>query len=145
MFNLEKAVESGFSLIEICVVMLILVILTSFIYPNYSETILSAKRNDGKLALLDLALYMDRYFTQYNTYRGVKIITTTSPQGLYKLNILKTSETNFTLMATAQYHDPQCQILSINQNGTPNLIPNASNQKINKCWGLLNPFFQFTT
>ena len=62
--------HAGFTLIEVMIVVAIVAILASIALPSYNEYVARAKRADAQGALSGLALAMERFFTQNNTYCG---------------------------------------------------------------------------
>jgi len=62
--------HAGFTLIEVMIVVLVVAILAAIAFPSYQEYVARAKRADAQGALSGLALAMERFFTQNNTYCG---------------------------------------------------------------------------
>lgn len=60
--------KSGFSLIELMIVVAIIGILASVAYPSYVEHVKDAKRAEGQAALLGFAGAMERHFTLNGSY-----------------------------------------------------------------------------
>ena len=69
--------QSGFSLIELMIVLAIVAILVSIAYPAYTSAILKGKRAEGRAALAELMQQQERYLTQTNCYLGF-----TAPSGV---------------------------------------------------------------
>ena len=74
---MKKLTSSGFTLIEVMIVVAIIAILTSIAYPAYTEAIRKGKRAEGRAALAELMQQQERYMTQNNCYMGF-----TSPGGV---------------------------------------------------------------
>lgn len=121
---------SGFTLIELMIVVAIIGILAAIAYPSYREQVLKSQRAEAQAVLLEAAQFMERFFTvnsRYNlTTAGVDVALPTalaqSPQeGTAKYNIVLSavSATGFTLEArpVAGQADAKCGILSIDQAG----------------------------
>lgn len=64
----KKNIQSGFSLIELMIVVAIVAILVSVAYPAYTSSILKGKRAEGRAALAELMQQQERYLTQNNCY-----------------------------------------------------------------------------
>lgn len=59
---------SGFTLVEVLVVLAIVGILASVSYPGYVGYIARTRRIEGQMALLDSVQQQERFFSQHNTY-----------------------------------------------------------------------------
>jgi len=59
---------SGFTLVELMIVVAIVGILAAIAYPSYIESVRKGKRAEGRAALTSLLQQQERYFTQNNTY-----------------------------------------------------------------------------
>ena len=59
---------TGFSLIELLIVVVILGILATIAYPSYSQWVTETRRSDAQSALVELAARQERYFSQCNSY-----------------------------------------------------------------------------
>ena len=59
---------AGFTLAELLVTMVIMLILASIAYPAYTSFMIKARRAEGQTALLDAMLQQERYYTQHQTY-----------------------------------------------------------------------------
>ena len=62
--------QHGFSLIELMIVVAIVGILASIVYPSYVNSILKGRRAEGRTALTELLQQQERYLTQRNCYLG---------------------------------------------------------------------------
>jgi type IV pilus assembly protein PilE len=67
MDKVDKA--DGFTLIEMMVVLVIMLILAAMVYPSYSGYVIKARRLEGQVALLDALQQQERYYTRYNVYK----------------------------------------------------------------------------
>lgn len=66
--TLRHGRESGFSLIELVIVMVVAAILAAIAIPMYMSQVRESRRTDARTALLDLASREERYFATNNTY-----------------------------------------------------------------------------
>lgn len=60
--------ESGFTLIELMITVAIVAILAAIAYPSYTQYVRRAHRADAKTALLGDAQFLERNFTESNSY-----------------------------------------------------------------------------
>lgn len=60
--------SSGFTLVELVVVMAIISILMMVAIPAYNSSTMKARRADGQTALMDVMVRQERFFTENNTY-----------------------------------------------------------------------------
>lgn len=133
-----KYYHSGFSLIELMIVIVIIGILASIAYPSYTAYVDRGRRSDGQSALLDLANRMDHYFSENKHYTGVTLtqlgLKETSPEGYYTLSINNITGNAYTASATpnsAQSND-SCGTLTINQLGQRSF--SGANASSAECW-----------
>ena len=112
---------SGFTLIELMIVVAIIGVLAAVSYPSYREYTVRTHRTDATGNLLELAQYLERYNTEVGNYTGASLPFTQSPkEGSTKYYNLATSSltaTAFTLTATPLggqlAHDTACGTLSL--------------------------------
>lgn len=94
----------GFSLMELMIAVVIIGVLAAIAYPAYTDHMNRTRRADGKAALLNMANYMEHYYTENNGYTGATItnigLTNTSQEGYYTLSISALTNTSYTLTAT---------------------------------------------
>lgn len=60
--------HSGFTLIELMIVVAVIGILAAIAYPSYQESILKGRRAEGRTALMELLQQQERFMTQRNCY-----------------------------------------------------------------------------
>lgn len=122
---------SGFTLVELMVVVAIIAILTLIAYPAYQDQMRKTRRSDAKIALTELANRQEKFFSNYSRYTAtitgapdasLGYDTDYSTQKYYRLTAATPTNTTFTVTATAvstgpQGGDTQCQTMSINHIG----------------------------
>lgn len=62
--------QTGFTLIELMIVVAVVAILAGIAWPSYQSQIRSSNRADAQGALMGLAQAMERHFTETGSYSG---------------------------------------------------------------------------
>lgn len=58
----------GFTLIELMITVAIIAIIAAIAYPSYQNSIVKSNRTEAKACLLELAQFMERFYTQNGRY-----------------------------------------------------------------------------
>jgi len=100
--NMGRA-NSGFTLIELMIVIAIVAILAAVAYPSYLDSIRKARRADAMDAILTLMNQQEKYRANNTTYGNIGAIggSATSADGYYTLTVAGNSATAYILKATA--------------------------------------------
>ena len=137
--------HAGFTLLELMIVVTVVAIMASIAYPSYMAHIQSARREEGKKALLEAAQKMESFYALNQTYVGSAdangrstIFSSNVPSDTsinYVLSVSAT-KTSYTITATrssssAQRTDP-CGDLIIKRDGTKT-VANATYSS-SQCW-----------
>lgn len=148
MFDVKKRTP-GFTLIELLIVIAVIGILASLVYPGFKDYVFKARRQDAKTALMDLAGKMENFYRDNHTYVGATIAagaltdvltSASSPEGWYQLAIITSTPSTYTLQATpvkAQEADSQCQAFTMTDKGIKGLVSGpagAPRGTVNNCW-----------
>ncbi|WP_331000013.1 type IV pilin protein [Pseudothauera nasutitermitis] len=119
--------QRGFSLIELMIVVVIVGVLASIVYPSYQEHVRKTRRADAQAALMELTQFMERRYTTNGRYgaagcAGVALPFTRSPKDggtvFYNIGIVCNADT-FTLTAvpTGPMANDACGNLAMTHTG----------------------------
>lgn len=140
-FVVQGKREHGFSLIELMVVVAIIGLLASIALPSYQESIRKTKRGDAKAVLMQNAQFLERFFTQTNSYLdgGANPTLPTPPaDGAAKYYDFSLSGTNtataYTLQASpkGEMAGDACGTLTLNQAGVKGV--SGASKPVEQCW-----------
>ncbi|QSX35416.1 prepilin-type N-terminal cleavage/methylation domain-containing protein [Shewanella avicenniae] len=123
---------SGFTLIEVMIVVVIIGILASIAYPSYIDFVTRSNRAEAHAALMKVANLQEQYYLDNRKYTssmsdiGVPVSTASN---YYEISTTVASG-GFTTFAkvvssSVQKRDTQCQEMSINDKGE---------KKPSECW-----------
>jgi len=128
--------SSGFSLIELLIVLMIMGILSSLAFGSYSNYVIAANRTEGRSALQTAAGTLEKCRSLYGSYNhaNCNYADFTTETNLYEVsgNILASS---FTLTATPvagkpQASDADCTTLTLTNTG----VKGGSGADASECW-----------
>lgn len=136
----------GFTLMELMLTVVIVGILAAIAYPAFTDHLYKSRRSDGQAALMNLATYMEHYYTENNNYTGATLtvggtagtlgVNNTSIDGYYTLTISSLTPTSYTLTATPVSPGPQagdttCTTLTLTNTNVKAATPSANSLL---CW-----------
>jgi type IV pilus assembly protein PilE len=127
----------AFSLIELMICIVLIIILSSIGYPLYRHPIIKAKREAAKTALLNLAIALEDYRLRQGSYAGAVLAELTSLMSIqapdYQLQ-LQSASTSYYLEAIPlgkQTQDSECMNLGLDHLGTRSRSGSAP---LLQCW-----------
>lgn len=124
--------QAGLTLIELLVVVAVMVILATIAYPLYTKQIMKARRAEARVALNEIALAQERFFTVNGRYGTTAQLGTAYTEALGKMTdrdgdsspdyyAIAVASTTTTFSVTADAAGAQasdsCTQLTINQTG----------------------------
>lgn len=131
---------SGFTLIELMVVVAIIAILGLLVYPSYQKDMYASRRSDAMAALNEDAQVLERCYTQYFSYNNASCpaVPTTSPKGYYSIASTITAST-YTLTATPlaggpQAGDSECTSFTLGNTGAQGATGSGGASAASECW-----------
>jgi len=138
--------ESGFTLIELMIVVVVIGILSAVAYPAYTDHMFKSRRSDAKTVLADIASKQQQYFADNKTYANTVAelgVPALSTKGYYNILMNGTGAvvsggvtiyTGFTVTAQPiaagpQGGDTKCTSLTITSSGKKTHSGTAA-----ECW-----------
>lgn len=132
---------SGFTLIELMVVVGIVAILAAVAVPSYQAYILSGKRAEGRAFALDIASRQERHFTQFSRYAGgltgggaanLTMASANSENGEYAGSVaLGAGNTSYTITVDPTFPDTECENLTLTNTGVRG---ETGTGDVDDCW-----------
>ena len=120
-----RVAQSGITLVELLVVVVIVGILAGIAYPSYRKQVVRSKRSDAKISLQQSAQALENCFTRFHSYihddcevvddlgDGVR-----SNDGYYAITLEDQGDLTFTLIAAPQGEqaaDTECANFTLDQ------------------------------
>lgn len=137
---------SGFTLIEVMIVVAIVAILASVALPSYQEHVRKSRRVDAKETLTRMAALQERYFFQNSAYVVLqadidRLGGALSPEGWYQIALTspQDGDNDFLITATPapgspQAADDECKSFSIDQALRQTALDDADVDNAAECW-----------
>ena len=118
-------IKSGFTLIEVMIVVLIVGVLSSIAFSNYGDSVVNSRRTDGRTAILNTAASLEKCIAIYGSYNNAGCSigngdSIDSPEKYYMVKVTSAART-FTLTASSagksQDRDTDCTSLTMDNLG----------------------------
>lgn len=126
-YGLQTTSSSGFTLIELMIVLVIVGILTTIAVPAYTQYVTKSRRASAQACLASYATWMERYAATHMSYdigAALPALDCASAQNsgpYYTYALANATGSTFTVSATPTGNqavaDARCGTLSINQTG----------------------------
>ncbi len=142
-----RSQSKGFTLIELMITVAIVGILASVAYPSYVEYVMRGKRADAKAVLLENAQFLERNFTEANSYNktaggaNISLPISQSPRSgtkAYDVGFVAGSVAagSYTLEAkpTGAQASDKCGTLTLNHLGQQGIQDASTGMTAANCW-----------
>lgn len=129
----------GFHLIELLIVISIIGILSAFCVTSYNQHMVAATRLEAATMLQKLAIAIEGYHIEHDTYRGIQLAILNMPEWIakhrYQLQIQAAGNTEYLIAAIPQgmqaEHDRACLTLTLNEKGERGITGTG---QLEECW-----------
>jgi type IV pilus assembly protein PilE len=130
---------NGFHLMELLITIAIISILTASSVPVYQHYIVHGKRLEAENILYRLAIAMEQYHVERNSYQGATLAELDFPVAIvknnYQLIIQSATDEDYVLIAkplgNQSIHDTSCATLLLNANGEKGI---SGTSHVAECW-----------
>ena len=130
--------QKAFTLIEVMIVVAIIGILAAIAYPSYQQHIIKTRRASATACLVELAQFMERYYTTRMSYTGATLPATSCRTDLGSYYVFSfpaaITATTFSIQAApqgSQTGDTRCGNLGIDHVGNKTESGTGS---VSDCW-----------
>ncbi len=128
--------QSGFTLIELMITVVVLGILAAITYPSYQNYVTRGQRTAAQSAMMEEAQRQERLMTSNGSYASSTINTPSNQDTRYVIVTTPTADGfGYTMTATpvaGKVSDLACNILTLNAMGARNISGGTSTAS--DCW-----------
>ncbi len=135
--------HAGFTLIELMIVLVIVVVLAAIALPSYREQVAKSRRAEATGVLLESSQYQRRFYSANDTFTStLPISLQQSPREstpLYSVTLMiSANTTSFTLTAVpitgGSMATDRCGSLVLNSTGGKSISGNNAATVVSECW-----------
>jgi type IV pilus assembly protein PilE len=137
--------QSGFTLIELMIVVAVVAVLSALAYPSYSEYVERGRRKDATAVAMEAQQFAERFFTENRTYVGAGAAMPTSfskspregSKVWYNISFTGEAANGYTVSIVPNSWSPRaCGTMTINQLGIRSVSypASASADDVNNCF-----------
>lgn len=132
---------AGFTLIELMIVVAVVAVLAAIAYPSYTNHVTKTRRAAAAGCAMEVAQFMERYYTTNLTYAGARVPNTQCMNELVdhytiQLDGARTSASTYMVQAVPKgsqaERDTRCGTLTLDQAGAKGEGGTASSAA--ECW-----------
>ncbi len=131
--------NAGFQLMEILIVLVIVSIVATFALPFYSQYLVASQRQEAAASLTRLAVAMEQYHAEHNSYEGATLAKVHFPEMVaknnYRVSINVANASEYVLAAEPlgkqAEQDKNCGNLILSNIGEKSI---SGTRNISECW-----------
>lgn len=132
--------NTGFTLIELMIVVAVIGILAAIAYPSYQEQVRRSNRSEAQSELLETAQRLERCYTEYNSYLAAAGCTVAFPitteNGKYSVSDTVRTASSYTLTAAraGSQGSDRCGDFTYTNTGVKGISNANAGLTVSDCW-----------